>query len=92
MPYTTHESAEHIVLEPASTADAAVIWLHGLGADGEAGVTTAIEIIRKELDVTMALCGHRDIRNIGRSILVPGTYPTVDPAPFLAYAAAPGAA
>ncbi len=34
MPYTTHESAEHIVLEPATTADAAVIWLHGLGADG----------------------------------------------------------
>src|SRR4029450_2099983 len=34
MPYTTHESAEHIVLEPATTADATVIWLHGLGADG----------------------------------------------------------
>src|ERR671910_1875156 len=34
MPYATHESAEHIVLEPATTADAAVIWLHGLGADG----------------------------------------------------------
>jgi phospholipase/carboxylesterase len=34
MQYTTHESAEHIVLEPATTADAAVIWLHGLGADG----------------------------------------------------------
>jgi phospholipase/carboxylesterase len=34
MPYTTHESAEHVVLEPATTADAAVIWLHGLGADG----------------------------------------------------------
>jgi len=34
MPYTTHESEESVVLEPASTADAAVIWLHGLGADG----------------------------------------------------------
>jgi phospholipase/carboxylesterase len=34
MPYTTHESEEHVVLEPATTADAAVIWLHGLGADG----------------------------------------------------------
>jgi phospholipase/carboxylesterase len=34
MPYTTHESAENVVLEPATTADAAVIWLHGLGADG----------------------------------------------------------
>ncbi len=34
MPYTTHESAEHVILEPATTADAAVVWLHGLGADG----------------------------------------------------------
>jgi len=34
MPYTTHESSESVILEPATTADAAVIWLHGLGADG----------------------------------------------------------
>jgi phospholipase/carboxylesterase len=34
MPYTTHETEESVVLEPATTADAAVIWLHGLGADG----------------------------------------------------------
>ena len=34
MPYTTQESEQSIVLEPASTADAAVIWVHGLGADG----------------------------------------------------------
>jgi phospholipase/carboxylesterase len=34
MPYTTHGSEESVVLEPAATADAAVIWLHGLGADG----------------------------------------------------------
>jgi phospholipase/carboxylesterase len=34
MPYTTRESAENVILEPATTADAAVIWLHGLGADG----------------------------------------------------------
>ena len=34
MPYSTHESAESVILEPAAPADAAVIWLHGLGADG----------------------------------------------------------
>ena len=34
MPYQTHESAEHVVLDPATPADATVIWLHGLGADG----------------------------------------------------------
>jgi len=34
MPYTSQESEQSVVLEPASPADAAVIWLHGLGADG----------------------------------------------------------
>jgi L-lactate dehydrogenase (cytochrome) len=39
--------------------------LYGLGAGGEAGVTRALDIIRKELDTTMALCGERDIKNVG---------------------------
>jgi len=39
--------------------------LYGLGAGGEAGVTRAFDIIRKEADTTMALLGERDIRNIG---------------------------
>jgi L-lactate dehydrogenase (cytochrome) len=38
---------------------------YGLGAGGEAGVTRALDIIRKETDTTMALMGERDIRNIG---------------------------
>ena len=46
-------------------------FLYGLGAGGEAGVTKAIEIIRKELDITMALCGLRDIRDVSGGILVP---------------------
>jgi L-lactate dehydrogenase (cytochrome)/glycolate oxidase len=50
--------------------------VYGLGAMGEAGVTKALQIIHKELDVTMAFCGHTDLRNVDRSILVPGTYPT----------------
>jgi L-lactate dehydrogenase (cytochrome) len=48
---------------------------YGLGAMGEAGVTKALQILHKELDVTMAFCGHTDIRSVDRSILVPGTYP-----------------
>ena len=40
-------------------------FLYGLGAGGEAGVTRSLEIIRKEMDITMALCGERDIINIG---------------------------
>lgn len=45
-------------------------WLYGLGAGGEAGVKQALDIIRKELDITMAFCGERDIRNVGRHNLV----------------------
>jgi L-lactate dehydrogenase (cytochrome) len=50
-------------------------FLYGLGALGEAGVTRCLELIRHELDITMAFCGHTDIRKVGRDILVPGTYP-----------------
>ncbi|CAM3745681.1 alpha-hydroxy acid oxidase [Paracidovorax anthurii] len=48
-------------------------FLYGLGAHGEAGVTRALQIIQKELDITMAFCGHTDIRRVDRSILLPGT-------------------
>ena len=50
--------------------------VYGLGAMGEAGVTKALQILHKELDVTMAFCGHTDIHNVDRKILMPGTYPT----------------
>ena len=47
-------------------------FVYGLGAMGEAGVTTALEVIHKELDTTMALCGERDVKNLGRhNLLVP---------------------
>ncbi|MGA0612364.1 alpha-hydroxy acid oxidase [Caldimonas sp. KR1-144] len=48
-------------------------FLYGLGAMGEAGVTRCLEIIRHELDITMAFCGHTDIRNVDRRILLPGS-------------------
>ena len=44
-------------------------FLYGLGALGEAGVTAALEIIRKELDVTMALCGLKNVREASPAIL-----------------------
>ena len=50
-------------------------YLYGLGAGGEAGVTQALEIMKKELDVTMALCGHRDIHNVDHNILRDNTVP-----------------
>jgi L-lactate dehydrogenase (cytochrome)/glycolate oxidase len=48
--------------------------VYGLGAMGEAGVTKALQILHKELDVSMAFCGHTDIANVDKNILVPGTY------------------
>jgi L-lactate dehydrogenase (cytochrome) len=49
-------------------------FLYGLGAMGEAGVTRCLEIIRNELDLTMAFCGLRDVQHVDKNILLPGTY------------------
>jgi L-lactate dehydrogenase (cytochrome)/glycolate oxidase len=50
--------------------------VYGLGAMGEEGVSKALQIIHKELDVTMAFCGHTNIQNVDKGILIPGTFPT----------------
>ncbi len=52
-------------------------FLWGLGAAGEAGVAKALQIIHKELDLTMAFCGHTRIGTVDKGILRPGTYPIV---------------
>ena len=49
-------------------------FVYGLGAMGEAGVTKALEIIHKELDITMAFCGHTNIQTVDKGILIPNTY------------------
>ena len=48
-------------------------FLYGLGAMGEAGVDKVLEIIHKELDLTMAFCGHTNIETVDKHILLPGT-------------------
>ncbi|MBT8415792.1 MAG: alpha-hydroxy-acid oxidizing protein [Boseongicola sp.] len=45
-------------------------WVYGLGAMGEKGVTSALEVIHKEMDVSMALCGKRDIQDVDRDIVL----------------------
>jgi L-lactate dehydrogenase (cytochrome) len=45
-------------------------FLYGLGAMGQEGVTKVLEIIHKELDVTMAFCGKTDIKQVDRSIML----------------------
>jgi len=47
------------------------VVLYGLGAFGEEGVEKVLQIIHKELDTTMALCGYRDIKDVNTNILEP---------------------
>ena len=44
-------------------------FVYGLSAKGKKGVIKALEILEKELDMTMALCGRRDIKDVGRDII-----------------------
>ena len=50
-------------------------FLYGLGAYGEDGVRRALEILYKEMDLSMAFTGCRNIEEVTRDILVKGTYP-----------------
>lgn len=55
-------------------------YTYGLGAMGQAGVTKALDVIHKELDTTMALCGETDVKNLGpQNLYVPQGFgdPTV---------------
>ncbi|WP_410219477.1 L-lactate dehydrogenase [Paracoccus sp. (in: a-proteobacteria)] len=71
-------SGQDVLKALALGADATWIgraWVHGLGAMGEAGVTRALEIIRKELDISMALCGERELSQIGpQNLLIPNGF------------------
>jgi L-lactate dehydrogenase (cytochrome) len=52
-------------------------FVYGLGAMGQQGVTRALEVIHKELDTTMALCGERDVADLGRhNLLLPEDFAT----------------
>jgi len=45
-------------------------YIYGLGAMGQEGVTSALEVLQKELDTSMALCGRRDVKALDRDILL----------------------
>ena len=46
-------------------------YIYGLGAMGQAGVTRALELLRNELDITMAFCGLRDIQDVTSDVIWP---------------------
>ncbi|MBU1176643.1 MAG: alpha-hydroxy-acid oxidizing protein [Alphaproteobacteria bacterium] len=59
-------------------------YTYGLGAAGEAGVLKSLDILKNELDQTMALCGERNVTDIGRHNLVQLPAPLLTPTPTLA--------
>ncbi|TNC64240.1 alpha-hydroxy acid oxidase [Rubellimicrobium roseum] len=66
-------SGQDVLKAIALGADATMIgraYIYGLGAIGEDGVTRSLEILRKEMDTTMALCGRRSLREMNRDILL----------------------
>lgn len=71
-------SGQDILRARALGADSVLIgraFLYALGAAGQAGVTRLLELLRNELDVSMALCGRTDIADVDRSILLnPGFF------------------
>ncbi|MFK3789683.1 L-lactate dehydrogenase [Pseudomonas piscis] len=71
-------SGQDLIKSLALGAQGAMIGrahLYGLGALGQAGVSQALQIIAREMDLTLALCGHTRIEQIDRQLLVPGSYP-----------------
>ncbi len=66
-------TGQDILRAYALGADAVMIgraFLFGLGAYGQAGVYRALELLQKELDVSMAFCGHTDIQQVDKEILI----------------------
>ena len=50
-------------------------FIYGLGAMGEAGVTKVLEVLHKEMDISMALCGHRTMDEVSRdTLLIPKNF------------------
>ena len=65
-------SGQDVLRALASGARACLIgrsYVYGLGAGGEAGVAAAIDILGRELDVSMALCGVKSVRDIDHSVI-----------------------
>ena len=65
---TTGQDAFKALAMGASGVFIGKAFLNGLGAMGEAGVTRVLEIIRNELDLTMAFCGYTDINDVDQRV------------------------
>lgn len=68
-------SGQSVLKAMAMGADATMVgrpWLYGLGAYGQDGVRLSLEMIEKELDLSMAFCGRTSIENVDEGILFRG--------------------
>ena len=66
-------SGQDVLKAVAMGARAAMIgraYIYGLGAMGEAGVSRALDILHRELDMTMALCGRTDLHSLERDVVM----------------------
>lgn len=66
-------SGQDVLKALAMGADGTMIgraYVYGLGANGEQGVMSALEVIRKELDTNLALCGRRQVDKLDRDVLL----------------------
>jgi len=70
---TTGQDAFKALAMGASGVFIGKAFLNGLGAMGEAGVTRVLEIIRNELDLTMAFCGYTDINDVDQRVFWRGS-------------------
>ena len=65
-------SGQHIFKALALGASATLVgrsYIYGLGAMGQAGVSKALQVLRNELDLTMAFCGLRDIKQVSDKVI-----------------------
>ena len=71
-------SGQHVLKAMAMGAKGTYIgrsYIYGLGAQGQSGVTKSLEVIHKELDLSMALCGETSVENLGRhNLLIPRNF------------------
>jgi hypothetical protein len=72
--HPTSLAQPHSAYQPGRAFSPVGPFLYGLGALGEEGVTLALDIIRRELDVTLALCGLKDVRDVDGGIFATAAF------------------
>jgi L-lactate dehydrogenase (cytochrome) len=70
-----YSASSKLATHSAAAAQVGVACPVGRQGAGEASMTKCLEILHKELDITMEFCGHTDIRSVDKKIMIPGSFP-----------------